>query len=224
MNFDAWKGFKLGKYCDEIDVRNFIQLNYKPYEGNADFLKGPTDRTNRIMDKVNALLKEEAARGGVYDIDTEHVSSLTTFEVGYIDKNDEIIVGLQTDTPLKRGINPFGGIRLCRQACEAYGYKLSDQVETEFSYKTTHNDGVFHVYNKDMRALRHAGILTGLPDAYGRGRIIGDYRRVALYGVDVLIEEKQKDKDNLSAEDMSAENIRLIEELYKQIEFLKKLK
>lgn len=224
MNFEAWKGFKQGNYCNEIDVRNFIQLNYKPYEGNADFLAGPTERTNKIMDKVNALLKEEAARGGVYDIDTDHVSSLTTFEVGYIDKENELIVGLQTDTPLKRGINPFGGIRLCRQACEAYGYKLSDQVETEFSYKTTHNDGVFHVYNKDMRALRHAGILTGLPDAYGRGRIIGDYRRVALYGVDVLIEEKQKDKDNLSMGDMSAETIRLLEELYKQIEFLKKLK
>ena len=224
MNFEAWKGFKLGEYCDKIDVRNFIQLNYTPYEGNSDFLSGPTSRTDKLMEKVNALLREEANRGGVYDIDTEHVSSLTTCDAGYIDKDNELIVGLQTDHPLKRGINPFGGIRLCRQACEAYGYKLSDQVETEFSYKTTHNDGVFHVYNSEMRALRHAGILTGLPDAYGRGRIIGDYRRVALYGIDVLIKEKQKDKENLSMQDMSAENIRLIEELYKQIDFLKKLK
>jgi len=224
MNFAAWKGFKKGNYCKSIDVRDFIQLNYTPYEGDGSFLQNATERTDKLMSKVNALLKEELARGGVYDIDTERVSSLTTYPAGYIDKDEELIVGLQTDAPLKRGINPFGGIRLCRNACQAYGYKLSEKVETEFSYKTTHNDGVFHVYNEDMRALRHAGILTGLPDAYGRGRIIGDYRRVALYGVDVLIAEKEKDKKEITSGNLTQDDIKLAEELYKQIDFLKKLK
>ncbi len=224
MYFKQWQGFNKGNYNKCIDVRDFIQKNYTPYLSDGSFLCGPTERTNRIMDKVNALLKEEREKGGVLDIDTEHVSSLVNYTAGYIDKDDEIIVGVQTDKPLKRGINPFGGIRLCRQACEAYGYKVSDKVEMEFSYKTTHNDGVFHVYSKDMKALRHAGILTGLPDAYGRGRIIGDYRRVALYGVDTLIEYKMKDKEELSQRAMTEENIRLSEELYKQIDFLKKLK
>jgi len=224
MYFNEWQGFNKGNYNKCIDVRDFIQKNYTPYLSDDSFLEGPTDRTNSIMEKVNALLKEEREKGGVLDIDTEHVSSLVNYTAGYIDKDNEIIVGLQTDKPLKRGINPFGGIRLCRQACEAYGYKVSDKVETEFSYKTTHNDGVFHVYSKDMKALRHAGILTGLPDAYGRGRIIGDYRRVALYGVNVLIEYKMKDKEELSKKEMTEENIKLAEELYKQIDFLKKLK
>ena len=188
------KEFAKGAYCDAIDVRDFIQTNYTPYEGDAAFLCGPTERTKKLMEKVNALLKAETDKGGVLDVDTERVSSLLTYPAGYIDKENEIIVGLQTDAPLKRGVNPFGGIRMARQACEAYGYKLSDVVETEFSYKTTHNDAVFHVYTDEMKAVRHAGLLTGLPDAYGRGRIIGDYRRVALYGVDRLIEEKQKDK------------------------------
>ena len=157
-------------------------------------------------------------------MDTEHVSSLLSYPAGYIDRENEIIVGLQTDEPLKRGVNPFGGIRMARQACEAYGYKLSDIVETEFSYKTTHNDAVFHVYTDEMKAVRHAGLLTGLPDAYGRGRIIGDYRRVALYGVDKLIEEKTKDKKAYGEKLMDEQNIRTLEELYKQIDFLKKLK
>ncbi len=186
--------FKGGKYESCIDVRDFIQTNYAPYEGGAEFLCGPTARTSALMGKVNALLKAESEKGGVLDVDTERVSSLLTYPAGYIDRENEIIVGLQTDAPLKRGVNPFGGIRMARQACEAYGYKLSDLVETEFSYKTTHNDAVFHVYTDEMKAVRHAGLLTGLPDAYGRGRIIGDYRRVALYGVDKLIEEKMKDK------------------------------
>ena len=207
-----------------IDVRGFIQENYTPYEGGPEFLSGPTARTKALMEKVNALLKAESDKGGVLDVDTERVSSLLSYPAGYIDRENEIIVGLQTDAPLKRGVNPFGGIRMARQACEAYGYKLSDVVETEFSYKTTHNDAVFHAYTDEMKAVRHAGLLTGLPDAYGRGRIIGDYRRVALYGVDKLIEEKLKDKRAYGERNMDEANIRTLEELYKQIDFLKKLK
>ena len=216
--------FVKGHYNEEIDVRDFIQCNYTPYEGDGAFLCGPTERTKKLMEKVNALLKAETDKGGVLDVDTERVSSLLTYPAGYIDRENELIVGLQTDAPLKRGVNPFGGIRMARQACEAYGYKLSDLVETEFSYKTTHNDAVFHVYTDEMKAVRHAGLLTGLPDAYGRGRIIGDYRRVALYGVDKLIEEKQKDKRERGMRPMDEQNIRTLEELYKQIDFLKKLK
>ena len=216
--------FAPGAYEHTIDVRNFIQTNYTPYEGGADFLCPPTARTRALMDEVNALLKKETEKGGVLDIDTDRVSSLLTYPAGYIDREKEIIVGLQTDAPLKRGVNPFGGIRMARQACEAYGYKLSDLVETEFSYKTTHNDAVFHVYTDEMKAVRHAGLLTGLPDAYGRGRIIGDYRRVALYGVDRLIEEKKKDKRAYGERPMDEANIRTLEELYKQIDFLQKLK
>ena len=218
------KDFKNGKYEQEINVRDFIQTNYTPYEGDANFLAKPTARTSALMDKVNALLKQESEKGGVLDVDTEHVSSLLSYPAGYIDRKQEIIVGLQTDEPLKRGVNPFGGIRMARQACEAYGYKLSDIIETEFKYKTTHNDGVFHVYTDEMRTARHAGLITGLPDAYGRGRIIGDYRRVALYGVDKLIEEKQNDKARYGKNPMDEKNIRTLEELYKQIDFLKQLK
>ena len=216
--------FVRGHYNEEIDVRDFIQRNYTPYEGDGAFLCGPTERTKKLMEKVNTLLKAETDKGGVLDVDTERVSSLLTYPAGYIDRENELIVGLQTDVPLKRGVNPFGGIRMARQACGAYGYKLSDLVETEFSYKTTHNDAVFHVYTDEMKAVRHAGLLTGLPDAYGRGRIIGDYRRVALYGVDKLIEEKQKDKRERGMRPMDEQNIRTLEELYKQIDFLKKLK
>ncbi len=219
-----WKGFKDGAYQSEINVADFIQNNYTPYEGNKDFLCGPTERTTKIMEKVNALLKEEQDKGGVLDIDTERVSLLLSYPAGYIDKDNEIIVGLQTDAPLKRGVNPFGGIRMARSACEAYGYKLSDNIENQFKYMTTHNDGVFHVYTEEMRKVRHAGILTGLPDAYGRGRIIGDYRRVALYGVDALIEAKKADKVAFGKNNMSADNIRDIEELHYQIEALNALK
>ena len=158
--------FVKGHYNEEIDVRDFIQRNYTPYEGDGAFLCGPTERTKKLMEKVNALLKAETDKGGVLDVDTERVSSLLTYPAGYIDRDNELIVGLQTDAPLKRGVNPFGGIHMARQACEAYGYKLSDLVETEFSYKTTHNDAVFHVYTDEMKAVRHAGLLTGLPDAY----------------------------------------------------------
>ena len=209
---------------EKIDVRGFIQANYTPYEGGAEFLSGPTKRTRELMEKVDALLKEEQRRGGVYDVDTTTFSSLLTYKAGYIDKDNEIIVGLQTDAPLKRGVNPFGGMRMAKNACEAYGYALSDEVKKQFEVKTTHNDGVFHVYTDEMKAARHAGLLTGLPDAYGRGRIIGDYRRIALYGADALIEQKEDDRKKYGACLMDEENIRRLEELYKQIDFLKKLK
>ncbi len=215
--------FKKGNWNNSIDVRDFIQLNYTPYHGGAEFLRGPTERTKKLYDKVERLKRLEQDFGGCLDIDTTTVSSLLTYKPGYIDQDLEIIVGLQTNRPLKRGVNPFGGIRMVEQACESYGYELSDQVRDHFKYRTTHNDGVFRVYTPEMRALRHAGVITGLPDAYGRGRIIGDYRRVALYGVDALIKAKQQDKLDLGKEDMTEENIRLAEELYRHIDFLDKL-
>lgn len=224
MNFEAWNGFVAGEWQEKVAVRDFIQKNYTPYTGAADFLAGATARTTALMEKCNALFKAEREKGGVLDVDTEHISSLTTYAAGYIDKENELIVGLQTDAPLKRGVNPFGGMRMARSAAKAYGYELSDNIENVFSYKTTHNDGVFRAYTDEMRAVRHIGLLTGLPDAYGRGRIIGDYRRVALYGVDVLIAEKKKDKAALAAGNMQEETIRLAEELYRQIDFLEKLK
>ena len=221
---DAWRGFAGTKWQDNIDVRDFIQQNYTPYTGTGDFLAEPTERTADILKKAEELMALEREKGGVLDIDTENASSLLNYAPGYLDKDNEIIVGFQTDAPLKRGVNPFGGIRMTRTACEAYGYKLSEKVETEFKYRTTHNDGVFRVYNKETRAARTCGLITGLPDAYGRGRIIGDYRRVALYGIDRLIEEKQKDKDEYGKLDMDVDNIRLLEELFQQIAFLGKLK
>ncbi len=221
---EAWKGFKSGIWQEKIDVRDFIQKNYTPYSGDESFLSAPTERTNKLNGKLNALLKEERDKGGVLGIDTETVSSLLNYPAAYIDKDLELIVGLQTGAPLVRGVNPFGGIRMARAACKAYGYELSEKVEDEFRYRTTHNDGVFRVYGEDMRKVRHVGIITGLPDAYGRGRIIGDYRRVALYGVDKLIEEKKKDKEELIRTLMTAETVKLSEELYEQIEFLDKLK
>lgn len=223
MTNKEWQGFNPGRYENEIDVADFIRNNYTPYDGDASFLAGSTPRTKKIMEKVNALLKAEREKGGVLDVDVENVSSLLGFNPGYIDKDNEIIVGLQTDAPLKRAVNPFGGIRMARSACEAYGYKLSDKIEEEFRYKTTHNDGVFHVYTDEMRAARHVGIITGLPDAYGRGRIIGDYRRVALYGTAALIEAKKADKKRYGERDMTEENIRACEELYKQISHLEAL-
>lgn len=224
MNNQAWRNFKSGEWQKHIDVRNFIQTNYTPYEGNEDFLKGTTQRTKALMQKLNQLMELEKVFGGVLDIDTQHVSSLTSYMPGYLDKENEIIVGLQTERPLKRGVNPFGGLNMTRQACEAYGYKLSEKIEDEFKYRTTHNDGVFRVYTDEIKTARHSGIITGLPDAYGRGRIIGDYRRVALYGIDKLIEEKIKDKAIVGTRIMNTENIRLLEELYQQIAFLGYLK
>ncbi len=220
MEHQNWNGFCAGAWQNEINVRDFIQQNYHPYTGGDDFLSGPTARTESMMKKVQSLFTLERQYGGVLDIDTATVSSLTSYAPGYIDKENELIVGLQTNRPLKRGVNPFGGMRMVRQACEAYGYKLSAKVEEEFRFRTTHNDGVFRAYTDEMRAARKCHVITGLPDAYGRGRIIGDYRRVALYGVDHLIAEKKKDKAALAAASFDTEQIRLDEELFQQIAFL----
>ncbi|HAE62162.1 MAG TPA: formate C-acetyltransferase [Eubacteriaceae bacterium] len=220
----AWEGFIAGKWEEAIDVRDFIQKNYVPYEGDEGFLKGATQRTRHLMDKLIQLQQLERAFGGVLDVDINNVSSLTTYSPGYLDKENEIIVGLQTDRPLKRGVNPFGGLLMTRKACEAYGFKLSEKVENEFRYRTTHNDGVFRAYTEEIKEARRSGIITGLPDAYGRGRIIGDYRRIALYGVDLLIEEKKKDKKAIGDSELGAEQIRVLEELYQQITFLGYLK
>ncbi|MBQ3554308.1 MAG: formate C-acetyltransferase [Clostridia bacterium] len=221
---NAWRGFIEGNWNKSIDVRDFIQKNYTPYEGNESFLAAPTERTKKLNDKYEKLHRLEQEWGGVLDIDTNTVSSLLTHKPGYLDKENEIIFGLQTNKALKRSVNPFGGIRMAEQACRAYGYEMSDEIREQFSYRTTHNDGVFRVYTDEMRKVRHYGVITGLPDSYGRGRIIGDYRRVALYGINRLIEEKKKDKIALGNNTMDEENIRLIEELYRQIDFLDKLK
>ena len=224
MKHENWNGFTAGAWQNEINVRDFIQTNYKEYSGDSEFLAGATDRTKGMMKKLEALFALERQFGGVLDIDTTTVSSLTSYSPGYIDKENEIIVGLQTNRPLKRGVNPFGGMRMVKQACEAYGYKLGSNVEDEFQFRTTHNDGVFRAYTDEMRQARKCHVITGLPDAYGRGRIIGDYRRVALYGVDKLIEEKKKDKNNLTNNVFNTETIRLDEELFRQIAFLGYLK
>ena len=180
MEHKNWNGFVGGVWQDEINVRDFIQKNYKEYTGDAGFLADKTERTDKLMKKLNSLFALEAQFGGVIGIDTVTVSSLTSYGAGYLDKDNELIVGLQTSRPLVRGVNPFGGIRMARQACEAYGYKLSPKIEEEFKFRTTHNDGVFRAYTEEMRRARKCHVITGLPDAYGRGRIIGDYRRVAL--------------------------------------------
>ena len=224
MEHNHWNGFQTGVWKNEINVRDFIQTNYKEYRGDDRFLEKATPRTEELMKKLNLLFALERQFGGVLDIDTATVSSLTSYAPGYIDKDQELIVGMQTNRPLKRGVNPFGGIRMARQACEAYGYKLSSKVEEEFRFRTTHNDGVFRAYTDEMRAARKCHVITGLPDAYGRGRIIGDYRRVALYGVDRLIEEKKKDKKRLADGVFDAAQIRLSEELFQQITFLGYLK
>ncbi len=224
MEHINWQGFKSGVWKEQIDVRNFIQLNYCEYIGDSEFLKGATKRTASLMEKVNALFKKEREKGGVLDIDLNTVSSLKNYAPGYIDKENELIFGMQTDSPLKRGVNPFGGMRMAKQACEAYGYSLSEKVQEEFKYRTTHNDGVFRAYTEEMRAARKCHVITGLPDAYGRGRIIGDYRRVALYGVDRLIEQKKKDKADLANGIFDADKIKLDEELFQQITFLGYLK
>ncbi len=224
MDFNAWNDFKGTVWKQSINVRDFIRENYTPYCGDENFLAGPTNRTQSLTAKLNHLLELEQEFGGVLDIDTQTVSSLTSYKPGYLDREKELIVGLQTDRPLRRGVNPFGGVNMTRQACKAYGYELSEKIEKEFTYRTTHNDGVFRIYNDDIKAARKCGIITGLPDAYGRGRIIGDYRRVALYGVDELINEKKKDKKKLGMEVADADAIRQLEELYQQIAFLGKLK
>ena len=221
----CWRGFKDGKWQTEINVRDFIKRHYTKYDGDSSFLEDKTDRTSSVLNKVQYLLHMEMANGGVLDVDTNTVSSLLNYKPGYISKDEDIIVGLQTDAPLKRAVNPFAGFRNAVQACEANGYKLGQHIKDAFEYRTTHNDGVFRVYSDTMKRARHTGILTGLPDAYGRGRIIGDYRRIALYGMDFLIEERKKDKKRIADRcDMSEENIRLIEEIAKQISFMEDLK
>ena len=226
MKFEQWDGFEKGDWQSEINVRDFIQRNYTPYEGDATFLAGPTEKTTKLWDEVLELYqKEKASKGGVLDIDTKTISSVNSHEAGYIDKDLEEIVGLQTDAPLKRAIMPYGGIRIVEKACAAYDRKVDDEVEEIFhNYRKTHNDGVFSVYTPDIRAARSAHLLTGLPDGYGRGRIIGDYRRVALYGVDVLIEEKKKDLVILDDDCMTEDVIREREEISEQIKSLNDLK
>jgi len=224
MTHENWNGFVGGVWQEKIDVRDFIQKNYKEYRGDSAFLAGATERTSALMEKVNELFRAEAKAGGVLSIDTSTATSLLNYAPGYVDKENELIVGLQTSKPLERGVNPFGGMRMAKQACEAYGYKLSEKVQEEFRYRTTHNDGVFRVYTDEMRAARKCHVITGLPDAYGRGRIIGDYRRVALYGIDKLIEEKKKDKALLGQANFNVENTKLSEELFRQIIFLGYLK
>lgn len=220
---NAWYEFKPGKWQKEINVRDFIINNYSAYEGDESFLAEATPRTIALNEQYKELQKEEH-RKGVLSINTDKVSSLLTYAPSYLDQEKETIVGFQTDAPLRRGVNPFGGIRMARQACESYGYTLSEEVEEHFRYRTTHNEGVFRAYTPEMRAARKSGVITGLPDAYGRGRIIGDYRRVALYGVDYLIQKKEEDKLALGYRNMNDETIRTLEELYRQIDFLGQLK
>ena len=226
MKFEQWNGFTLGDWQDEINVRDFIQKNYTPYEGDSSFLAGATEKTKKLWDEVLELYqKEHDSEGGVLDIDTKTVSTVSSHEAGYIDKDLEDIVGLQTDAPLKRAIMPFGGIRIVEKSCEAYGRKVDEEVEEIFhKYRKTHNDGVFSVYTPDIRAARSSHLLTGLPDGYGRGRIIGDYRRVALYGVDVLINEKKDELEVLNVDEMTEEVIREREEISEQIKALNELK
>ena len=219
-----WHGFTEGNWTKEVNVRDFIQKNYTPYEGNAEFLAAPTEKTQQLWHQVLELMKQEREKG-VLDVDTKVPTSITAHAAGYIDRDLEQIVGLQTDRPLKRAIMPFGGIRVVKAGLEAYGYQLDRQTEEIFTkYRKTHNDGVFDVYTRSMRLARRSGIITGLPDAYGRGRIIGDYRRVALYGVDRLIDDKKTQQESLELDAMDEATIRLREELSEQIRALFELK
>ncbi|MBB6624335.1 formate C-acetyltransferase [Clostridium gasigenes] len=221
--FPQWDGFKIGNWQEKIDVRNFIQKNYKVYEGDSSFLAPISAKTEKVWAECRTLIIEEIKKG-IIDIDTERVSGIDNYEAGYIDRENEVIVGLQTDAPLKRIVNPFGGMRVATSSCEAYGYKLNEEIQSHFSsYRKTHNEGVFDAYTNEIRAARSAGLLTGLPDAYGRGRIIGDYRRVALYGIDFLMEEKKKDLNELQG-DMLDELVRKREEVNMQIRALAQIK
>ena len=226
MDFKQWYGFnKSVDWTNEINVRNFIQLNYTPYTGDSTFLAKPTEITKQLWEEVLALYKLENENGGVLDADVSTPSSVNAYEPGYINKSLEQIVGLQTDKPLKRAIMPNGGIRIVEKSCEAYGYKVDEKISEIYTkYRKTHNDGVFDVYTPDIRAARSSHLLTGLPDGYGRGRIIGDYRRVALYGVDYLINEKKNDLSNLNPDEFTEETIRNREEISEQIKALNDLK
>ena len=221
---NEWNGFNDGVWTKEINVRNFIQKNYTLYEGDDSFLADVSQKTKKVWNKCEELLAEELKKGGVLDVETDIISGITNFAPGYIDKENEVIVGLQTDAPLKRIVNLYGGKRMAHQSLEQYGYKLNEEIDRHFNeYRKTHNEGVFDAYPKRTRLARTAGLLTGLPDAYGRGRIIGDYRRVALYGIDHLIEEKQKDLD-FEDGPMTEDRIRLREEISEQIRALSKMK
>ncbi|GAB3068094.1 formate C-acetyltransferase [Salinicoccus sesuvii] len=221
---EAWEGFVTGQWSEKVDVRTFIQLNYTLYEGTDEFLAGPTKATEHLWKQVMELSKEERERGGMWDMDTKVVSTITSHGAGYLDKKLETVVGFQTEKPFKRSMQPFGGIRMAKAACDAYGYELDKETERIFTnYRKTHNQGVFDAYSKEMMACRKAGIITGLPDAYGRGRIIGDYRRVALYGVDFLMTEKKKEYDSMTSV-MTEEIIRLREEMSEQYRALSELK
>ena len=221
---EEWKGFKEGVWTKEINVSDFIKTNYKGYDGDENFLEGTTEKTNRVWGKCSDLLKEELKKH-VLDIDVDHMSGINAFKPGYISKDDDVIVGLQTDAPLKRIVNPYGGIRMVYQELDAYGYKLNPEVDKYFNeYRKTHNQGVFDAYTKEVRKARHVGLLTGLPDAYGRGRIIGDYRRVALYGIDYLMEQKKCEWDNKLLGPMTNELIQLREDVSMQYRALDEIK
>ena len=219
-----WEGFKEGPWTEEINVSDFIKRNYTKYDGNEDFLEGTTEKTDKVWGKCSELLKEELKKH-VLDVDTVHMSGINSFEPGYINDEDDVIVGLQTDAPLKRMVNPYGGIRMVYQELDAYGYKLDPTVDKYFNeFRKSHNQGVFDAYTSDIRRARHDGLLTGLPDAYGRGRIIGDYRRVALYGIDYLMEQKKKEWDNELLGPMTDDLIRLREEVSMQYRALDEIK
>ena len=223
-----WRGFTGNKWQDEVNMRELIQNNYTAYDGDDSFLAAPTAATDKLWGMLQALQKEERAKGGVLDMETEVVSGMTAYDAGYIGegtKDLEKVVGLQTDKPLKRAFMPYGGIHMAEQACTTYGYQPSEKLHEIFTkYCKTHNDGVFDAYTDEMKLVRHNHILTGLPDTYGRGRIVGDYRRVALYGIDFLIDEKEKDKRNCGCGVMTEEIIRLREEISMQIKALKEMK
>ena len=228
IDFDAWKGFAGTKWRDVIDVRDFIQKNYTPYDGDESFLSGPTEATEKLWGRLQELQAEERKKGGVLDMETEVVSSITAYGAAYMDdsmKDMEQVVGLQTDKPLKRAFMPYGGIRMAEQSCEMYGYKVNPALHEIFTkYHKTHNEAVFDVYTPEMHAMRHNKILTGLPDTYGRGRIVGDYRRVALYGIDYLIEKKKEDFAGTERSGMRSDQFRLREEIAEQIKRLKEMK
>ena len=226
--FEQWQGFSGRKWKEGVDVRDFIQNNYKPYDGDESFLAGPTEATDKLWGKLQELQKEERKKGGVLDMETEVVSSITAYGPAYISddmKDLEQVVGLQTDKPLKRAFMPYGGIKMAEQSCTMYGYKPSEKLHEIFTkYHKTHNEAVFDVYTPEMKLMRHNKILTGLPDTYGRGRIVGDYRRVALYGIDYLIEEKQKDFAGTARRGMRSKEFRLREEIADQIRALRGMK
>ena len=226
--FEQWDGFTGRLWKEGIDVRDFIQNNYTPYDGDEKFLEGPTEATDRLWGKLQELQKEERAKGGVLDMETDVVSGITAYGAAYIDdsmKDLEQVVGLQTDKPLKRAFMPYGGIKMAEQSCETYGYKPSEKLHEIFTkYHKTHNQGVFDIYTPEMLKARHNKILTGLPDTYGRGRIVGDYRRVALYGIDALMKEKAHDFANCGNGTMTDDVIRLREEISRQYQALNDMK